>query len=66
MFLLKKDNRHICDAINEVYGDASVSIRSIESYVKSIEEGTFTIFDRNHTGKPNNPQYSLNYLVELE
>ena len=67
LFLLKKDNRQICDAINEVYGDASVSIRSIERYVKSIEEGTFTIFDRIHTGRPKNSKYIedvKNYMDE--
>ena len=60
LYLTGNDNRQICDAINEVYGEDTVSIRSIQRYVKSIKEGTFSIFDGIH------PRRTKNYeLIEI-
>ena len=52
LWLQDKSNIQIYESINRTYGKEQISLRQIENRTKSLDDDTFSIFDKKRSGRP--------------
>ena len=52
LFKQNKDNKEIYTEIQNTYGPESIAFRTVEERTKELREGTFSILDKNRSGRP--------------
>ncbi len=57
LFHSGKQNTEIKREIDEVYGEGSISLRTVQRYTKELKDGTFSILDRPRSGRPRNQDH---------
>ena len=57
LFSKKYDNKTVLSEIQSVYGDDGVSLRTVQRQRQNYDNGTFSIFDKNRSGRPPITQY---------